>query len=144
MEWTWENLRITDETERVDLDAVCALLSTSYWAADRDRETIAASVRGSLCLSAFVGDRQVGFLRAVTDRATFAWICDVIVDEAYRGRRIGKRLMETALEHPAIRDTNMGLATRDAHGLYERYGFVRREAMARTKNQTALIGRSGL
>jgi len=52
--------------------------------------------------------------------------------------------METALEHPAIRDTNMGLATRDAHGLYEQYGFVRREAMARTKNQTAPIGRSGL
>ncbi|WP_309118719.1 GNAT family N-acetyltransferase [Paenibacillus sp.] len=144
MEWTWGDLRITDETELVDLDKVCEMLAVSYWAADRDRRTVEASVRGSLCLSAFVGELQVGFLRAVTDRATFAWICDVVVDEAHRRGGIGKRLMETALSHPAIRDTNMGLATRDAHGLYERYGFVRREAMARTKNQTAPIGRSGL
>jgi len=144
MERKWEDLLITDETERVDIDAVCAMLAASYWAADRDRGTIEASVRGSLCLSAYADGRQVGFLRAVTDRATFAWICDVVVDEAHRGRSIGKRLMETALEHPAIRGTNMGLATRDAHTLYEKYGFVRREAMARTKNQTAVIGRSGL
>ncbi len=144
MEWTWGELRITDRTELVDVDKLCEMLATSYWGADRNRETIAASVRGSLCFSAYVGEAQVGFLRAVTDRATFAWICDVVVDEAYRGRGIGKRLMETALGHPDLRSTNMGLVTRDAHGLYERYGFVRREAMSRMKNQTAPIGRSGL
>jgi GNAT superfamily N-acetyltransferase len=136
MEWTWGDVRITDRTDLVDVDKLCEMLAASYWAADRDRETILASVRGSLCFSAYVGDIQVGFLRAVTDRATFAWICDVVVDDAYRGRGIGKRLMETALAHPELRGVNMGLATRDAHGLYEQYGFVRREAMARTNTRS--------
>jgi len=131
MEWTWDDLTITDDAARIDVDALCRWLASSYWAGDRSREKIEQSIAGSICLSAFAGGKQIGFLRAITDRATFAWICDVIVDEAHRGRAVGKRLVAAALEHPSLKDTNMGLGTRDAHGLYEQYGFVRREAMVR-------------
>ncbi|HZG85180.1 GNAT family N-acetyltransferase [Paenibacillus sp.] len=137
MEWTWDDLTITDEAERIDVDALCGWLAGSYWAAERSRATILRSIAGSVCLSAFAGGKQVGFLRAITDGATFSWICDVIVDEAHRGRGVGKRLVAAAVEHPTLKDTHMGLGTRDAHGLYEQYGFVRREAMVRRIGGTA-------
>jgi GNAT superfamily N-acetyltransferase len=143
MEWSRGFFTMTDSVEKVDMDAVCEMLATSYWAAARPRETIETSLQSSVCLSVFHERKQVGFLRAVTDRATFTWICDVIVSEAYRGQGLGKWLMACAVEHPALQDTHMMLGTRDAHGLYEQYGFVRKDSMIRIKNQTAVIGRSG-
>jgi len=77
--------------------------------------------------------KQVGFARVVTDRATFAWLCDVFVDEAHRGRGLGKRLVESVVGHPDLEGLAIVLATRDAHGLYERFGFVRREMMRRPR-----------
>ena len=73
---------------------------------------------------ALVGGRQVGFARVVTDQATFAWICDVFVDESVRGRGVGKRLMAAILADPRLQGLKrMMLATDDAHGLYAGFGF---------------------
>lgn len=116
---------ITTEPSRVDVDAVARWLGSSYWAEHRPREVIERSIENSLCFSVWDGDRAAGFARVVTDRATFAWICDVVVDPADRGRGVGKRLVEAILEHPdLIGLRRFLLATLDAHGLYSQYGFT--------------------
>lgn len=122
----------TADAARVDLDFVERMLRCSYWAADRSRERIAESLQRSVCFSVFCGEEQVGFARAVTDSCTFAWIADVVIDPAHRGRGLGKRLMEFVLDHPAVRGTTQQLLrTQDAHTLYERYGFERGECLSR-------------
>jgi GNAT superfamily N-acetyltransferase len=77
------------------------------------------------------GDRMIGFARAVTDRETFAWICDVMIDPAYRAQGLGQFLMRCAIEHPAIRHVRMILGTQTAHTFYEKFGFERRVLMRR-------------
>lgn len=121
-----DGLEIDDDPDRVDLDATFALVvGEGYWANSRTREAVAASVRGSWVFGVYDGGTQIGFARAVTDRATFAWLCDVIVTEAYRGRGIGTWLVATALD--AVEATGvqrMLLATYDAHEVYAREGFT--------------------
>ena len=135
MEWSQGAYRFRDGLEHVDVDAVYAMLSTTYWAGHRPRSQMEKSLRGAICFSLWheeAGERnQVGFLRAVTDQATFTWVCDVIVQPEHRGKGLGKWMMSCMLEHPDLQGTNMCLATRDAHGLYEQYGFVRSELMRR-------------
>jgi GNAT superfamily N-acetyltransferase len=124
---------VSTDPARIDLAFVCSALADSYWAQGRPRAVIEASMRNSICFGAYEASsgRQLGFARVVTDGATFSWICDVIVDKASRGRGIGKMLMESVASHPVVSGTMCLLATRDAHGLYERHGFVRMEAMRR-------------
>lgn len=116
---------ITFDRDRIDIDLVHRYLSReSYWAANIPREIVEASIRNSLCVSAFSGDAQVGFARVVTDYATFGYLADVFVVEAHRGRGISKRLVEAAITHPSLANLRRWLlVTRDAHGLYEQYGF---------------------
>jgi GNAT superfamily N-acetyltransferase len=118
-------VRISTDEAQLDLEWIVAALSErAYWALGRPRDVIEASIRGSLCFGAFVGRRQVGFARVVTDLATFGWICDVFVDEAERGHGVGGALMEAITTHPQLRDLRrLVLATRDAHPFYRRYGF---------------------
>jgi GNAT superfamily N-acetyltransferase len=100
------------------------LANRSYWATGRPLEVVRRSLDHSLCFGLYERGRQVGFVRVVTDRATFAWLCDVFVLEAYRGRGLSKWLLVCVLGHPALRGLRrVLLGTRDAHGLYERYGF---------------------
>jgi GNAT superfamily N-acetyltransferase len=124
---------ISTDQALIDVDAVHRLLQGSYWAENRPKEAIQESITNSICFGVYLrADRtQIGFARVVTDKATFSWICDVIVDDAHRGKGIGKALMSAVMEHPYVRSTMNLLATRDAHGLYERFGFVRREMMRR-------------
>jgi GNAT superfamily N-acetyltransferase len=119
------DLRITSDPAEIDLDwLVPALSERAYWARGRSRSVVERSIAGSLVFSAFLGDRQVGFARVVTDQATFAWICDVFVDESVRGRGVGKRLMAAIIEDPRLQGLRrMMLATQDAHGLYAGFGF---------------------
>lgn len=108
-----------------DLEAICGFLAQAYWANTRSRETIARSLQHSLVFGLFHGAKQIGLARVVTDYATFAWLCDVFIEEAYRGQGLGKWLMETVVSHPELQGLRRWiLATRDAHGLYEKYGFV--------------------
>lgn len=131
MNWQRDEYTLTDDKLRVDLDVVRALLRTTYWADQRTPAQIEKSVQHSLCFSLFHGERQVGFARAVTDYATFAWICDVIVAPEHRGRGLGKWMMECIVAHPDLRDGTQLLRTRDAHTLYERFGFARAECLRR-------------
>ena len=100
------------------------LANRSYWAAGRPLEVVGASLANSLCFGLYENGRQVGLARVVTDRATFAWLCDVFVLEEYRGRGLAKWLIECVMGHPALQGLRrVLLGTRDAHGLYEQYGF---------------------
>jgi GNAT superfamily N-acetyltransferase len=132
MKWFKSDFSISDDPAAVDVDFVERMLRTSYWAPRRERSAIERSLQTSVPLSVFHADRQIGFARIVSDLVTFAWIADVIVDPQYRGRGIGKWMMECIMEHPAVVDTSQQLLrTTDAHGLYARYGFENAECMAR-------------
>ena len=129
MEWQYHDITIVDDYAAVDVDAVYALLQQSYWANERSKDVIARSLEHSICFSVLKDGGQIGFARVVTDYAVFSWIADVIIDPRHRGQGIGKFLMRCVTEHPAIKHTTQTLATRDAHGLYEQYGFTRNEFM---------------
>jgi GNAT superfamily N-acetyltransferase len=118
-------LRISTDPADVDISwLVPALSERSYWARGRGRSVVERSIAGSLVFSALLDGRQVGFARVVTDEATFAWICDVFVDESARGRGVGRRLLTAIVDDPRLHGLRrMLLATRDAHGLYAAFGF---------------------
>jgi GNAT superfamily N-acetyltransferase len=117
---------ISTDSARLDVDYVHAFLTTSYWSPGVPRDTVARAIAGSLCFGLYAPDgAQCGFARVVTDRATYAWLADVFVDPAHRGHGLGVRLVETVLAHPELQGLRRwALATRDAHGLYERFGFT--------------------
>lgn len=100
------------------------LSNNSYWAKGRSREIVQKSIDNSLCFGVFREDEQIGFARVVTDYAVFAWILDVFIIDRYRKQGFGKILIESIMAHPELQKLQRwGLATADAHGLYERYGF---------------------
>jgi GNAT superfamily N-acetyltransferase len=117
----------------LNLDFVCAALAQSYWAQRRTRAVVEESIRNSLCFGLYEkrSQRQVGFARIVGDGATVSWLCDVFVDEGERGKGLGQRLLSHVIAHPRVKRTMCLLGTRDAHGLYEKFGFVRGELMKR-------------
>jgi GNAT superfamily N-acetyltransferase len=119
-------LRLSTEAGEMDVDAIHAYLSgESYWSRGIPREVVARAIRHSLCFGAFDGRAQVAFARVVTDRATYAYLCDVYVLDAYRGRGVGKWLMESIDAHPELQGLRRwGLVTRDAHGLYAQFGYT--------------------
>lgn len=116
---------ITTAADRIDVGAVHAYLSRSYWAEGISREVVEKAIAGSVCFSLFDQDAQIGLARVVTDRATFAYLCDVYVLEEYRGQGLGKWLIETVMSHPDLGGLRrFVLITRDAHGLYRQFSFV--------------------
>lgn len=124
-EWRREEYTISDDPRRLDLDFIHRSLSTdAYWAQGRTLEVVRRSFENSLPFGVYTSARQVGFARVVTDRATFAWLADVYVDESERGRGLGKWLVEVVMSHPEVQNLRRWiLATRDAHGLYRQFGF---------------------
>jgi GNAT superfamily N-acetyltransferase len=123
-EITSDTLTISTDPARLDLEAVCDFLSRAYWAKDRSPATIELSLKNSLVFGVYDSSRMVGMARVITDYATLAWLCDVFVHEDYRGRGIGKWLMECVLAHPDLQGLRRWLlATTDAHGLYRQYGY---------------------
>ena len=133
MEWMKEEFTLTDDSRRLDLDQTFTLLHGTYWGVRRPREVVAKMIEHSLCLVLLQGDIQVGFGRAVTDYTVFSWIADIVVEPKYRSRGLGKWMMERIVTHPAIKDTQMVLQTRDAHRLYEKYGFTKNPALMSTQ-----------
>ena len=116
--------RVSTDKSQLDIPLIHHWLSTvSYWAQGRSLETVQRSIEHSLCFGVYEARRQVGFARVVTDYATFAWLCDVFILEDYRGHGLGKWLIETVTSQPMLQAGRLFvLATRDAHGLYQRYG----------------------
>lgn len=121
----FKEYEISDDLDRISLDAVCTFLSRSYWAAKRRRDTIARSIASSLCFGAYHGGEQVAFARVVTDGAVMFWLGDVWVREDHRGCGLGKELVRVVVEDPRFADLVGILSTQDAHALYEKIGFKR-------------------
>lgn len=117
---------LSDDPTRVDFNRVHAWLTTTYWAAGRSHDRVERSTRNSaLVVGAYLNDAQVGFLRVVSDRVTFAWIADVYVDEAHRKQGLAKAMVRFALAHPDFHELKQWvLGTRDAHAVYQECGFV--------------------
>jgi GNAT superfamily N-acetyltransferase len=123
---------VTTDPARVDRDLAYEFLSQSYWSKGIPRHVFERAIANSLCFSLYEGDDQIGFARVVTDRATFAYLADVFVLPAHRGRGLAKLLMEAVVAHSDLQGLRRWvLATRDAHGLYARYGFTPLQAPER-------------
>lgn len=131
MEWVKDEYLISDNKELLNIDVIHELLSKTYWANDRSKEKITKSLERSICFGVYCRRNQIGFARAVTDGIIFSWICDVIIREEFRGRGLGKWLMECITGHPEIKNTRQLLATKDAHDLYKKYGFKIMEVMSK-------------
>lgn len=116
---------VSSDPTRLDLDAIHAYLSRSYWSPDIPRSVVQRAIQHSICFGVYHLREQVGFARVVTDRATFAYLADVFILEAHRGRGLSKKLMASVMAHPDLQGLRrFMLATRDAHGLYRQFGFT--------------------
>jgi GNAT superfamily N-acetyltransferase len=120
-----DGLTISDDRARLDLDRICDWLAESYWASDRERVMIERSMANSAPYGVYTpAGEQVALARAVTDFASFVWLADVVVDAPWRGKGIGSWLVAAVVEHlGGMGVQRFVLATRDAHGVYERIGF---------------------
>ncbi|MCX7749885.1 MAG: GNAT family N-acetyltransferase [Clostridia bacterium] len=125
MEWREGEYLISNDKALISIDAVCNLLSKSYWAPNRPRHIHEAAIQNSLCYGVYCGTHQIGFARVVTDYSTMFWLGDVIIDEKHRGKGLGKKLIQCVIETKEIKGLLGVLGTSDAHGLYEKYGFVK-------------------
>jgi len=124
VEYQRDGYLISTDRARLDLEFIHEFLSSSaYWAQGRPLTIVQRSIENSLCFGVYRGAQQVGFARVVTDRCTFAWLCDLFVEEAYQGQGLGKWLAECIVAHPDLQTLRIFLlATRDAHELYRHYG----------------------
>jgi GNAT superfamily N-acetyltransferase len=124
IEWSRDGFTVSCDPARVDRAVVTEFLTHSYWAQHIPAATVARSIDGALCFALLDGDRQIGFARVITDRATIAYLGDVFVLPDYRGRGLGKWLVDCVLEHPDLQGLRRWLLiTRDAHTLYAGRGF---------------------
>lgn len=121
-----DGYEISTAPSRVDLDVVWGYLRTAYWSPGVERGVVERSIAGSTVFGLYGPDgEQAGFARLVTDGATFAWLADLFVLEGHRGKGLGVRLAEAAVaEADRLGLRQLMLATKDAHPLYERFGFV--------------------
>lgn len=126
MEWHKDNFTISDDREKVAIRVLIRLLhEQTYWARDIPPDAIHRAVDNSMCFSVLKGDDFIGFARLITDYAVFGYIEDVIIDSDFRGRGLGKWLLDCILAHPTVSSLKkLMLATEDAHGLYKKYDFA--------------------
>jgi GNAT superfamily N-acetyltransferase len=115
---------LSTDRERLELDLIFEFLTNCYWAKGIPRETVARSIENSLCFGVYAQGKQVAFARVISDYATYAYLGDVFVIEEFRGRGLGKWMMECIVRHPDLQGLRRWtLLTRDAHGLYSQFGF---------------------
>ena len=120
-----DQFMITTDKEKFDVGLIHSFLTNSYWAEGISKEIIRRSIDGALCFGVFENNKQIGFARMITDKATFAYLADVFIIEEYRGRGLSKWLMQIIMSHPDLQGLRrMMLATRDAHELYKKFGFA--------------------
>lgn len=123
-EWRNCDILITDNPSLLDLGVIHGFLTNSYWSAGVPRELLKRAIENSLSFGVYDASKQVGFARAITDRASFAYLADVFILDSHQGRGLGKQLMRFIRSHPDLQGLRRWhLVTRDAHGLYQQFGF---------------------
>lgn len=126
MEKLTGNYIISTDKNRLDVPYIHQYLSKeSYWAQNIPIEIVHQAIEGSLCFGIYFYEKQVGFARVITDYATFGYLADVFVDKEHRGKGLSKELMRFIMSYDMLKGLRrFMLATKDAHGLYARFGFV--------------------
>lgn len=123
-EWRKDDFRVSTALDQRGLEVIHGFLQESYWATGIPRATVEKSIRNSLCFGLFHGKRQIGFARVISDYTTFAYLADVFVLQEFRGQGLAKWLMQCIMEHAELSGLRRWLlVTRDAHSLYEKFGF---------------------
>ena len=130
-----DEYHISTDPSLLDIDVIHHYLSQdSYWAKDIPLQRLEMAIANSVCFGVYHKDQQIGFARVVTDKATFAYLADVFILEEYRGKSLSKFLMETIHAHPDLQGFRRWmLATRDAHGLYEQFGWAKLDEMGKDR-----------
>jgi GNAT superfamily N-acetyltransferase len=125
-EWTRGSFIISTDPEKLQLDRIHKILKDAYWCKNIPFDVMARAIANSLPFGLYTDNNQVGFARVITDFATYAYIGDVYLEDLHRGQGLGVWLMEMILAHPELQGFRRWvLATRDAHGLYEKIGFTK-------------------
>jgi len=120
-----KDVLISTDKKELDLNYIHAYLSNSYWAKDRTKENILLSINNSICFGVYLENKQIGFARLVTDYGVFAYLMDVFIDDAYKGKGYGSILLDYILGLPELSNIeNWKLATLDAHDFYAKKGFI--------------------
>ena len=123
MQWTRDKFILYDEFEKADAEAVHSMLVGTYWAKGRSLQTVRDTIKRCLCFSLYDETIQIGFSRVLTDYATYAIMLDVVIEERYRGRGLGKWMIECVTHHSSIASLKQVLWTSNADDLYRKYGF---------------------
>jgi GNAT superfamily N-acetyltransferase len=123
MEINFDDYLISDNKELLDIKTIKGFLARSYWANNRSEERTDISIQNSDCYGVYHGNKQIGYARVVTDHATMFYLCDVFIDEEYRGKGIGKKLIESLITSEELKDLMGLLGTQDAHEFYNQYDF---------------------
>jgi GNAT superfamily N-acetyltransferase len=130
---------VSTDRSRIDVDAVHAFLTQSYWSPGVPIDVVRRAIAGSICFGIYHHRRQVGFARVISDQATYAYLSDIFVLDEYRGRGLAKWMMEVIMAHPALQGLRrFSLSTRDAHALYAQFGF---ELVANPDRQMEILRR---
>ena len=120
-----DDFTVVTDPSKLDVVAIHRYLTRAYWSEGIPQHIVEKALANSLCFGLFQGTQQIGLARVVTDRATYAYLCDVYVLEEFRGKGLGVWLVECVTSHPDLQGLRrFSLATRDAHGLYEKFGFA--------------------
>lgn len=117
---------ISKDKSKLQIESIKDLMKQTYWATDRSEETIVKAIQNSVCYGVFNNcNNQIGFARVITDYATAYYLCDVIIQKEHRGKGLGKSMIEFITNDSDLKNLRGLLLTKDAHGLYEQYGFER-------------------
>jgi GNAT superfamily N-acetyltransferase len=123
---TKDEFTISTDKNKIDMVYVHEFLSNSYWSPGVPMETVKRAMEVSLSFGVYHNDKQIGYARMITDKTNFAFMADVFIDEKFRGQGLGKWLIEAILTHPELQGLrSIMLATKDAHTLYEKFGFAK-------------------
>ena len=139
MELTKENYIFTDNKELIKLDEVQRLLKQSHWAVNRSVGIIESTIESSICFMIFHDTKLIGFARVISDLAVYSLILDVIIDEQYRGKGLGTKLIEFINNYPKLINTSKVLWTKYAKNLYEKSGYIEEDCYTLMFNRTRIL-----
>lgn len=145
MEWTKDTFTVSCDPAKLDVPLIAEFLSDTYWSKGIPLATVEKSLKGSLCFALLDGEHQIGLARVISDYATIAYLGDVFVLPQYRGKGLSKWLMECVVSHPDLQGLRRWiLATSDAHGLYQQFGFtaLKRPEIFMERHDPAVYARS--